>query len=310
MASGNATTDAKSVSVNMMMADRSGSLSVTVVLTKDHFCAGHTRLEDVCAVAECTAEARPGYQTCGLQAHILLEQRYRDRGQAAFKLKELLSKSRMPHPNSSDLIPLPDDEEDELVVDDEGTAVPESKAMKDRPLTKVKAMFGRWRTHNEQLLVFPCGIIAAQETFFHSESLPSVVHFFKNTFAGGYCPNHLIFDNNCGLAKHVKGTDPAFNNVGLAVDVFHFQCKHSEQDVYCQKYCNPASFHELMTEDGKGWWFNTSVCEQTNNWFGGFQSICREMEGHFYDFFLDEMVMMRNELNLKSLSGSEPTYWV
>lgn len=45
------------------------------------------------------------------------------------------------------------------------------------PSTKKKicAQFGRSRTHNEQILVAPCGIIIARETFYHAESITAVV---------------------------------------------------------------------------------------------------------------------------------------
>jgi hypothetical protein len=36
---------------------------------------------------------------------------------------------------------------------------------------KVRAFWGRKQTHNEQLLVNPCGVIVACKTFFHSESV-------------------------------------------------------------------------------------------------------------------------------------------
>jgi len=41
----------------------------------------------------------------------------------------------------------------------------------------------------------------------------------KRTYRDGFMPNRIIFDNNCSVAKHVKG-DLDFANVGLAVDVF------------------------------------------------------------------------------------------
>ncbi|KAF8957946.1 hypothetical protein BDZ97DRAFT_1669113 [Flammula alnicola] len=59
-------------------------------------------------------------------------------------------------------------------------------------------------------------------------------------------------DNNCTVAKHVKN-DPNFDNVGLAVDVFHFENKHADSDDFCQANCDPAKFPELRGKDGKGW---------------------------------------------------------
>ncbi|KAF9003825.1 hypothetical protein BDZ89DRAFT_1145901 [Hymenopellis radicata] len=183
--------------------------------------------------------------------------------------------------------------------------------------SQLKAMFGRKRSHNEQFLIAPCGMIIAREMFFNSESLPSVAHFFRQTYWNCFIPNHLIFDNNCQLARHVHAGEPdplyeIFNHVGLAVDVFHFKSKHKATDEYCQQHCNPAGFEELMNEDGTGWWFNTSIAEQTNAWVGGFLSICREMTREMFVFFLDEMIMMSNEERKRLLleEGAYPTYWM
>jgi len=101
--------------------------------------------------------------------------------------------------------------------------------------------------------------------------------FVKQMFQiKGQAPNHLFFDNNCLLAKHVKD-DPFLKEMGLTVDVFHFNCKHSVKDVFCQSNCNPAIFEELHGENGKAWFFNSSIAEQTNVWLAGFHAIVREM---------------------------------
>ena len=123
-------------------------------------------------------------------------------------------------------------------------------------------------------------------------------------------PTHIFFDNNCSLQKAVKD-DPAFANVALPVDVFHFKCKHSERDTFCQENCNPALFPELLGENGQGWYFNSSAAEQTNGWFGGFLPICREMLPDKYDFFLDQMIIMRNRMMKTKLekAGRCPSNW-
>jgi hypothetical protein len=61
-------------------------------------------------------------------------------------------------------------------------------------------------------------------------------------------------------------------------------------------------YPELMTEEGK-WFFNTSIAEQTNVW-GGYHSICWEMLPVKYDFFLDEMIRLRNIEVVKSLEAA------
>ena len=40
---------------------------------------------------------------------------------------------------------------------------------------KIRAQFGRKRTHNEQIMVAPCGMIIARATFFGAEAVSTVV---------------------------------------------------------------------------------------------------------------------------------------
>jgi hypothetical protein len=63
-----------------------------------------------------------------------------------------------------------------------------------------------------------------------------------------------------------------------------------------------------MTDNKKGWRFNSSIAEQTNVWLGGYHAICREMTVDKYNFFLDEMIMRRNEDTVQRLleTGNEP----
>jgi len=133
----------------------------------------------------------------------------------------------------------------------------------------------------------------------------------KRTFRmPGTMPDHIFFDNNCQVAKHVRD-DPAFKHVGLSVDVFHFKSKHAITDTFCQAYCNPAAFPELQGEGNKQWYFNSSIAEQTNSWLGGYHSICREMLVDKYNFFLDEMILRRNKVTKEKLTqeGEMPSTW-
>lgn len=125
-------------------------------------------------------------------------------------------------------------------------------------------------------------------------------------------PNHIFFDNNCSLGKLVKN-NPIFKNVGLTVDVFHFSCKHSVSDTFCQQNCNPLLYPELTKpeEEGGGWYFNSSIAEQTNVWLGGYHSICREMLRDKYNFFLDQMIMRKNYMTKAKLEADNmaPLYF-
>ena len=61
-------------------------------------------------------------------------------------------------------------------------------------------------------------------------------------------------------------------------------------------------YPELVDEHGK-YYFNSSIVEQTNVWFGVFHNICREMTAVKYDFFLDEMILRRNRITVATLQG-------
>lgn len=56
------------------------------------------------------------------------------------------------------------------------------------------------------------------------------------------------------------------------------------------------------------WLFNSSAAEQVNVWFGAFQSIVREMSVENYNFYLDEMIAIRNRYitDLLSRRGQAP----
>lgn len=64
--------------------------------------------------------------------------------------------------------------------------------------------------------------------------------------------------------------------------------------------------------DGDEWRFNSSIAEQTNVWFGGYHSMCREMQVDRFNFFLDEMIMRKNRLLHAKLEaeGAQPSYAV
>lgn len=116
-------------------------------------------------------------------------------------------------------------------------------------------------------------------------------------------PDHIFFDNNCHLRSHVSGEkgDKWFDRIGLPVDVFHYECKHKDNP-YCQKFCNPADFGELVAPDGR-WVFNSSVAEQTNVWLAGYNAMAREMSKEKFNFFFDELIMRRNAAKVAELEA-------
>ncbi|KAI0039532.1 hypothetical protein FA95DRAFT_1585268 [Auriscalpium vulgare] len=177
---------------------------------------------------------------------------------------------------------------------------------------KRKAQFGRRRTHNEQIIVRPCGVVVARATFYGAEAVSNVLLFVERVFeiAGALKPDEMFYDTACAALREIIFNQLLWwRDVGLPVDVFHHKTKHTIRDLLCQLHCNPANFPELLTPDGK-WYFNSSAAEQTNAWLGGYQAICREMLTTKYNFFLDEMIMRRNVTVVERLrkQGHNPMY--
>jgi hypothetical protein len=123
------------------------------------------------------------------------------RGQSRFQLQDRLAHARVAHPNDaisqdveiSTLHPPDAEEEYELnetgtlalpvTVVDGGDPTPAVNVGHGQPTRRrLKAMFGHRRTHNEQLMVAPYGMIIACQTFFGAEGVISVVvcrsHYF------------------------------------------------------------------------------------------------------------------------------------
>ncbi|KAI0751709.1 hypothetical protein C8Q80DRAFT_1343352 [Daedaleopsis nitida] len=72
--------------------------------------------------------------------------------------------------------------------------------------------------------------------------------------------------------------------------------QHKQSDYACSVHCNPYNFPDLLNPDGRTCYFNTSIAEQTNVWFGGYQAIVREMTGYTRARLHDE------ELSVKLIS--------
>ncbi|KAG1788524.1 hypothetical protein EV424DRAFT_1550598 [Suillus variegatus] len=217
------------------------------------------------------------------------------RGKSRFRLHECLERSCAIHGCLSNVqIGAEEDEGDEAdatqAIGEEVYDIEKKSGKKKR----LSAQFTRNYTHCEESIVAPCGIIHACKMMHNAEGVGSVAEFIRRVFRDPETrPTHVFFDNNCRLALHVKD-DPFFQDIGLSVD----------------RTATPAAFPELKTDDGE-WYFNSSACEQTNSWFGNFNPITRGMKPAKFDFFLDEMILCRNELTLKKLekTGQNPSVW-
>jgi len=127
---------------------------------------------------------------CDDPEHQEIERVRTQKGQARFVLKERLLRQRVSHPEDAiatdvglDELADVDDEVEEFTVQDTGRVIPdklnaEGNVVPDnsehtgaKPPKKVRAQFGRKRSHNEQIFVAPCGDIIARETFFGAEAV-------------------------------------------------------------------------------------------------------------------------------------------
>ncbi|KAK1234059.1 hypothetical protein PQX77_002745 [Marasmius sp. AFHP31] len=129
---------------------------------------------------------------------------------------------------------------------------PSSTHKSDLGHHQVKAHFCRRCTHNEQLIVCSCRVIAARGTMFGAEAILGVKDFLISVCpVKDDIPDVIFFNNNCQLQQHLLASEEShFDNVILPADVFHFKSKHKDGDL-CNKYCNPTQWTELVGEDGK-----------------------------------------------------------
>ncbi|KAJ7354118.1 hypothetical protein DFH08DRAFT_691424 [Mycena albidolilacea] len=281
---------------------------------RHRFCPLHAHLDRICSIVGCDATVVPGKKSCAAQAHIEMERLHYERGRAAFTLRDRLQKHRLAHPHDGahlwSIQKMMTKEKNDINSGSIGLddSVPCEATKSDTGNQNFKAIFGGSHTHNEQILVRPCRVIVSRATFYNAEAVSNVLLFVQKTFSvpRAFKPEHFIYNTNCNAKQQVLARPEEwswFLDVGMTVNVFHFLHKHKVGHEFCQEHCNPADHPELMGPDGRTWFFNTSIAEQTNVWLGGYHSICREMLPAKYNFFLDEMIRLRNELTVAKLAA-------
>ena len=150
-------------------------------------------MDKECAIVGCHLLTATGRRTCSLPEHHNIEDYYLLRRQSQFQLQDRLAHARVTHPNDAlaqdvDITQLTDQPtaEEEFEVDEAGKALPATTGTSVTPdhtvgtaqppcHKKIKASFGHRRTHNEELIVAPCGLIIARQTFYGAEGVASVV---------------------------------------------------------------------------------------------------------------------------------------
>lgn len=113
--------------------------------------------------------------TCDIPEHAALETRHRQRGTAFFQLRGKLQRANVANPVDSEAVTLTAEEVEEMDLTDAEADQSSCPNKPDTGIRKIRALFGRRRTHNEQIMVRPCGMIVARQTFFGSETTPQTV---------------------------------------------------------------------------------------------------------------------------------------
>ncbi|EDR02633.1 uncharacterized protein LACBIDRAFT_332257 [Laccaria bicolor S238N-H82] len=183
---------------------------------RSKFCVEHASLSSLCAVTTCSRSVELNFQTCSLPEHRKLENVGLEQYTALFQLRRRLDKLKTTHVEDSVESPSATLHADELVeVDAHGECA--SKSPEGN--IKLWAVFGRRRTHNEQLCVTTCGIILGRATFFGSEGPYGVVvcpRYSCLSFSVLICikkfheklfptpqsvPGVIFYDNNCHIKR-------------------------------------------------------------------------------------------------------------
>jgi len=154
---------------------------------RDRYCSEHRLHSNICVIQGCEQIVVASKLTCENPVHQAVENLREMRGQSRFQLQERLQRARVAHPidgiveerRLDDIVDEEVVEEEFLVNGNESVRPAGSAETTNFPQLQVKkrlkAQFGRKRTHNEQVIVAPCGIILARETFYGAEAISSCV---------------------------------------------------------------------------------------------------------------------------------------
>ena len=128
---------------------------------RHRFCPKHTAQNLICSIVSCDSPVVAESRTCSDPNHQEVERIYSERGQARFQLKERLQRARVAHPNDA----VAEENSIEADIDEEAEDFEVGNSQRTEK-KRIHAQFGRKRTHNEQIIVAPCGMIIARKTFY------------------------------------------------------------------------------------------------------------------------------------------------
>jgi len=135
----------------------------------------------ICAIIRCNNKVTVDSRVCSDLMHKQVEKIHKEQGKSQFQLQEWLQHARVAHPNDfiGDEIGTGSIKEAEegFKVDEHGIVLTAAatEAHRNTPVKRIQAQFVQKHTHNEQIIVAPCGMIIACETFYGAEGVGSVV---------------------------------------------------------------------------------------------------------------------------------------
>lgn len=144
---------------------------------KDRFCTIHKSHDGDCVVVGCSGKQEIGFRTCAIPEHREKESHLQAQNKAMFQLKHRLERLQVAQLKSS--MPVEDfsegDSTDEEIISKEAEPKGVNVQAKHKKQKKIRALMGRMHSHNEQLMVRPCGIIIGRCTCFGAESPEQVI---------------------------------------------------------------------------------------------------------------------------------------
>ncbi len=162
---------------------------------RHRFCKTHFEMHNICAIKDCsTPVSGKDSKTCANLEHKEVETANKAKGASLFILRERFRKTQPTESLEPQEIRDMASEDSDAVewfevdaagniivcgINHPGTVGAENDAIIPEPCPSkpatgnrvLKAQFGRRRTHNEQTLVRPCGIIYARATMFGTEAV-------------------------------------------------------------------------------------------------------------------------------------------
>lgn len=147
----------------------------------DEFCPSHQFLGSLCCIETCSSPREPGFRTCKTISHRAEEKRRSDCATARATRRRVRGVGGLSYMK---------DAEDTFNAAGRGKGVKKGN---------VKGVFARRWTHNEQLMVRPCGIIIGRATFYAAESNSGV----SVSLSWSYPPGLYIQDADRHAARLV-----------------------------------------------------------------------------------------------------------